>query len=103
MVLKEDCRPTDHPGRGTVLIVVVEVTLSIVGFDEASEPPVQSEVRHVVSGKHQEVVGLLPPTYLLLRTAQKLVLNLFYEKDRDKSYLSQIMMLYGNSLGVMGA
>lgn len=69
VVLKEDHGSTDHLGRGAVLVVVVEVTLSVVGFNEASEPTVQSEVRHVVSGKHQEVVGLLPPTYLRLHTS----------------------------------
>lgn len=70
VVLKEARRGTDHLGRGAVLVAVVEVTLSVVGFNEASQLTVQSEVRHVVSGKHQEVVGLLPPAYLLLRTAR---------------------------------
>lgn len=66
------CRSTDHLCRGAVLAVVVEVTLSVVGFDQASEPPVQSEMRHVVGGEHQEVVGLLSPTYLLLFMADRL-------------------------------
>lgn len=60
---------TDHLCRSTVLAVVVKVTLSVVGLNEASEPPIQSEVRHVIRGEHQEVVGLLPPAYLLLFTA----------------------------------
>lgn len=84
---------TDHLCRSAVLAVVVKVTLSIVGFNEASEPPVQSEVRHVIGGEHQEVVGLLPPAYLLLFTAHRLQfslesLRLVYGKYPDKSYFS---------------
>lgn len=67
---------TDHLCRSAVLAVVVKVTLSIVGFNEASEPPIQSEVRHVISGEHQEVVGLLPPADLLLFTADRLQFSL---------------------------
>lgn len=65
----ENCLSSPYHLRGSaVLIHVIEVTLSIMGPDEASQPAIQSEVRHVVCGKHQQVVGLLSPTYLLLFT-----------------------------------
>lgn len=67
---------TDHLCRGAVLAVVVQVTLPVVGLDQASEPPVQSEMRHVVGGEHQEVVGLLSPSYLLLFIADRLKFSL---------------------------
>lgn len=57
-----------HLCGSAVLIIVIEVTLSIVGLDEASQPAVQSKVRYIVCGEHQQVVGLLSPTYLLLFT-----------------------------------
>ena len=70
-----------HLCGGAVLVPLVEVTPPVVGLDEASEPAVQSEVRHVVRGEHQQVVGLLPPPDLRLFTAEETflcVLNLIF-------------------------
>lgn len=50
----------------TVLILLIEVTESIVGLDEAPQPAIQSEVWHVVCGEHEQVVGFLPPSDLAL-------------------------------------
>ena len=55
-----------HLGGSTVLVVLVQVTLSVVGIDQPSQLPVQGQVGHVVRGEHQKVEGLLPPADLLL-------------------------------------
>ena len=55
-----------HPGGGTVLVVLVQVTLSVVGVDQPPQLSVQGQVGHVVGGEHQQVEGLLPPADLLL-------------------------------------
>lgn len=57
-----------HLSGGAVFIPLIEVTPPIVGLDEASQPAVQSEVRNIVCGEHQQVVGLLPPPDLRLFT-----------------------------------
>lgn len=57
-----------HLCGGAVLVPVIEVALSVVGLDEASQPAVQSQVGDVVCGEHQQVVGLLSPTDLRLLT-----------------------------------
>ena len=60
-----------HLRGGAVLVLVVQVTMSVVGLDEAPQPAVQGQVRHVIRSKHQQVVGLLPPADFLLRTRVK--------------------------------
>lgn len=57
-----------HFCGGAVLIPLVQVTLPIMWLDETPQPAVQSEVRDVVCGEHQQVVGLLSPTDLRLST-----------------------------------
>lgn len=57
-----------HLRGGAVLVPVIEVALSVVGLDEASQPAVQCQVGDIVCGEHQQVVGLLSPTDLRLFT-----------------------------------
>jgi len=61
-----ESRSSYHLCRGAVLVLVVEVTPAVVGLDETPEPAVQSEMRHVIGGEHQQVGGLFPPTDFLL-------------------------------------
>lgn len=42
-----------HLCGSAVLVVVIEVTLSVVGMNKTTEPAVQSEVRYIVCGEHQ--------------------------------------------------
>ena len=55
-----------HLSGSAVLVVLVQVTLSVVGVDQPPQLSVQGQVGHVVRGKHQQVEGLLPPADLFL-------------------------------------
>lgn len=46
--------------------MLIKVALSIMGGNEARQPAVQSKVRDIVGGKHQQVVRFFSPTNLIL-------------------------------------
>lgn len=50
-----------HLGGGAVLVGLVQVTLAVMGLHQAAQLPVQCQVRDVICGKDQQVIGLLPP------------------------------------------
>lgn len=60
-----------HDCGGAVFVALIEVTLSVMGVDQACQPAVQGQVRNVVRGKHQQVVGFFPPANLVLLTGNR--------------------------------
>lgn len=60
-----------HLSGSAVLVAVIEVALAVVGLHQAPQPAVQGQVGDVVRGKHQQVVGLLPPADLVLLTQDR--------------------------------
>jgi len=44
-----------------VNILVIQVTLSIIGLDNSSETPIQSNVSFGISGEYQKVGGIRTP------------------------------------------
>lgn len=60
-----------HLSGGAVFILVVEVTQSVVRLDQASQSAVQSQVRNIICGEHQQVVGFFSPAYFILSVVKK--------------------------------
>lgn len=48
------------------MVVTVNVTLPIIGLDNACQPPIQCYMGLGISGKHQQVGCIIPPANLLL-------------------------------------
>lgn len=82
---RQDVCSSHHRCGSTVLVLVIEVTLSVMGVDEASQPAVQGQVRHVICGKHQQVVGFLPPAYSLLLEKDPHTHTKHWERNNSQS------------------
>lgn len=48
------------------MVVTAHVTLPIIGLDDACQPSIQGNMGLGISGKHQQVGGIIPPANLLL-------------------------------------
>lgn len=48
------------------MVVTANVTLPIIGLDDACQPSIQRYMGLGISGKHQQVGRIVPPANLLL-------------------------------------
>lgn len=48
------------------MVVIAHMTLPIIGLDDACQPSIQRYMGLGISGKHQQVGGIIPPANLLL-------------------------------------
>lgn len=53
------------------MVVTAHMTLPIVGLDDACQPSIQRYMGLGISGKHQQVGGIIPPANLLLLKKKK--------------------------------
>lgn len=65
------CKDSHHGSRGRVMVVTANVTLPIIGPDNACQPSIQGYMGLGVSGKHQQVGCIVPPANLLLLKKKK--------------------------------
>lgn len=72
-----------HGSGGRVMVVTANVALPIIGLDNACQPSIQRNMGLGISGKHQQVGGIIPPANLLLLKKKK--------KQKRESNLSHII------------
>lgn len=53
------------------MVVTANVALPIIGLDNACQPSIQCNMGLGISGKHQQVGGIIPPANLLLLKKKK--------------------------------
>lgn len=53
------------------MVVTAHMTLPIIGLDDACQPSIQRYMGLGISGKHQQVGGIIPPANLLLFKKKK--------------------------------
>ena len=53
------------------MVVTAHMTLPIIGLDNACQPSIQRYMGLGISGKHQQVGGIIPPANLLLLKKKK--------------------------------
>ena len=63
------------------MVVIAHMTLPVIGLDDACQPSIQRYMGLGISGKHQQVGGIIPPANLLLFFKKKV-------KDSNFSYVT---------------